>query len=109
MLILDNAMKVLVVDDGPLMIAFSLLGITTLFLLGKAWRRYLEAKKPFPNVPMAKGSHFFFGHAKDMFTADNFQEAFQRINVDSANEYGQTGFWVANPGSSRPARTKWFE
>lgn len=85
-----------VMDDGPLMIALSVLGVTTLYLVAKAWRHYLETKKPFPNVPMAKGSHFFFGHAGDMLTADNFQEAFERIEVDDANEHGQTGFWVLN-------------
>ena len=82
------------IQGGPMALALFVLGVTTLYLLCKAWRRHLETKKPFPNVPMAKGSHFIFGHAGDMLSADNFQEAFKRIEVESANEYGQTGFWV---------------
>ena len=82
------------IEGDPVTLALFVLGATTLYLLGKAWRRYLETKKPFPNVPMAKGSHFILGHAGDILSTDNFQEAFKRLQVDSANEYGQTGFWM---------------
>ena len=82
--------------DGPVVLALSVLAATTLYALAKAWHHYLETKKPFPDVPMAKGGHFLFGHISAILSGDNFQETFKRVEVDSANEYGQTGFWVMN-------------
>jgi len=80
--------------DRPVALALALLTVLLLHSLGKAWLHYLQHKRPFPGVPMAKGSNFLFGHFGAVTKKGSFQESSRILEVDSANEFGQTGFWV---------------
>lgn len=58
------------------------------------WRPHLERKKPFEHLPMAIRAHWFVGHI-GIFRPD-FAASYQEIFVNAADQYGRTGFWLAN-------------
>ncbi|CAB9512410.1 Leukotriene-B(4) omega-hydroxylase 2 [Seminavis robusta] len=80
------------VDGTMILLAVAVVAATAIYVAFKQLRRYLENKKPFAELPMAKGNHFIFGHGSALFTGD-FRKAFKTLGEDSANEYGQVGFW----------------
>lgn len=70
-------------------------GVFSLLLL--FWIRYrkvLEERKPFEEMPMPPKSHWFFGHLLQM--KGDFQEPFKMMNRDHCNEFGQTGYWFVS-------------
>jgi len=69
--------------------------VSSLYIFYRVYRRHLETKKPFQELPMAEGNNWIFGHARDLIASSNFDEAYRRVFVDSANKYGQTGYWAA--------------
>lgn len=84
-------------EGNGIVAATAVIALTMLYLVARWTRRYLENMKPFEELPMAKNSHWIFGHAGMLMTGQkNWQETFNVLGVDSANEYGQTGFWVFN-------------
>lgn len=80
--------------DAPTVLVTVVVGVQMLYTFYRALRNHLETKKPFNDIPLATGtSHWFWGNAKEFF-AEDFTEGIKRLTVNSANEYGQTGFWV---------------
>lgn len=70
-------------------VAVALTLLTSVVLLCRRFKSYLERKKPFPELPMPPNSHILFGHMRDF--KKPFQEFLRIVSVDHANEYGQTG------------------
>lgn len=79
-------------ENLPEILAVIIVAISAFYAAVKIFRRYLETKKPFSELPMADGSHFFFGHARLIGT--NYQEAFKVLFQQRLNEHGQVGFWL---------------
>jgi cytochrome P450 len=87
--------------DGPTVWYASVIGVafvpTLAAILYAFWclrlRRRLENMKPFAALPMPGPSHWLFGHF--FLLQGDFREG-QRRMVDSANEYGQTSYWLGN-------------
>ena len=80
-----------------LLLTASLLIVLFFFLIGlkaSQWLDYLELKKPIPELPMAPNSHWLYGHLKILY-GRNFPTQLYQICHDHANEYGQTGYWLA--------------
>ncbi|CAB9505025.1 Phylloquinone omega-hydroxylase [Seminavis robusta] len=67
-----------------------------LYMLWNHYRTLLEAKKPFPDLPMPPQSHWFFGHVKMLFDANKFPQNLYTVNRDSANKDGLVGYWFGN-------------
>lgn len=73
-------------------IAVLLTVATSVLLLLKRLKTYLEQKKPFANLPMPANSHWLLGHLP--FIRGPFQEFLQTISVNYADEHGHTGYWM---------------
>lgn len=73
-------------------IAVFLTVATSVLLLMKRLKTYLEQKKPFANLPMPANSHWLLGHLP--YIRGPFQEFLQTISVDYANDHGHTGYWM---------------
>lgn len=79
--------------------------LSTAALLFAGWYAYwslwlrprLQAKKPFADIPMPPGSHWFSGHIH--MINGSFDKEQKALVMDSADKYGHTGYWLV----SRPA------
>jgi hypothetical protein len=78
--------------------------VALLYAFWSLWvRPHLENKKPFAALPMPPPSHWLVGHFPLLM--GDFREGLRRVALDSANDYGQTGYWL---GSARTvAVTHW--
>ena len=63
--------------------------LTSVYLLLRRLKLHLEKRKPFPDLPMPTDTHFLFGHMHHF--RKPFQDFFQVVAADFANEYGHTG------------------
>lgn len=96
--------------ETPSLIAGALVIGTSFLALIRVLRISLENKKPFEKLPTPDfPSHWFWGHAKGLM-AEDFAEAFKRLSVNNANEFGQVGFWfmrfkMLSVASLKDART----
>jgi len=76
-----------------------LLLLFLLHLVATKWiMARMQTKKPFPELPMPlKGNHWLFGHMKTLYGGDSeFPHSILRVQKQSANAYGQTGYWITN-------------
>ena len=62
---------------------------TSIVLLWRRLKCYLNNKKPFKNLPMPPGSHFLMGHLA--YFQQPFQDFLKIIAMDNSNAFGQTG------------------
>ncbi|CAB9522770.1 Leukotriene-B(4) omega-hydroxylase 2 [Seminavis robusta] len=82
-------------NDPQHVLAALVVVITSIGVLAAILKRHLETLKPFKDLPMPDGSHWFHGHAEKYFNVD-FQEGVKHLTTDFANEHGLSGNWLAN-------------
>jgi cytochrome P450 family 4 len=76
----------------PVTLAGITIALTILYFLWYRWCQMMESRKPYKDLPMPPGSHWFGGHIA--MTGGDFTVKMKRLMVDYANVYGQTGFWM---------------
>jgi cytochrome P450 len=80
------------VCDNPVTLAAMIVALTILYFAWCHWRRTMESKKPYKDLPMPPDSHWLEGHVA--YTRGDFTINNKRQFVDHANAHGQTGFWL---------------
>ena len=68
--------------------------VTALYLYFLRFKLKRERMKPFLELPSPPGWHWAAGHLI-MLGKSSFQHSLAEISMTHANEYGQTGFWLA--------------
>ena len=83
-------------DIAPTETATVVVSLTLLYMAWRLFRRHLESKKPFFNLPMPPGSHCILGHMGTRVFGADFRDSLKGMFVDYADEYGVCSFWMVN-------------
>jgi cytochrome P450 len=88
-------MDLLFITERPLAfcLATVVVAVTVFYAVMKP---YLEAKKPYPGMPMAANCHWLLGHIHISHSKTLFPESFMAVFRDSADLNGRVGFWMVN-------------
>jgi cytochrome P450 len=75
-------------------LAIATVFITSLYLAFIRFKLKRESTKPYPQLPSPPGWHWAGGHLV-LMGKSSFQQSITQMCIAHANQYGQTGIWIA--------------
>jgi cytochrome P450 len=88
-------LKMIQVDQTVLLVASVAISASIFFVFWRQFRRHLESRKPFENLPMPNPSHWLLGHIpvlQELFRDTDSSNSFEGA-IECCNEHGQIGLW----------------